>query len=239
MPEHGHHVYYQYGIVQTAKGISLYQLQAQHLWGPDTGTALTALDARIVTVEDDYATETWVADQEYSTDVVDSELIDLLTYLTVDTSVDSVVFSGANVYVRSGAGSTGATVNGVGNLIVGYDEDASSDKTGSHNLIVGPYHSYSSSGGVVFGYNNSVSGPSSSITGGAGGDATGYYSSITGGYGGSASGYSSSVSGGLYGIASGNYSSVTGGNSGTASGTVSSVSGGTAETATTTYSYAP
>ena len=222
-----------------------------------------SLDARLSVVEVDYlsasslsgyATEAWVSSQNYSTDVVDSELSDLLTYLTVDTSLDSVVFSGANVYVQSGAGSTAARVNGVGNLIVGYDEDDSSDKTGSHNLIVGSYNDYSSYGGVVFGEYNSVSGPYSSVTGGYDGTASGDYSSVTGGYEGTASGKHSSVSGGNNGIASGYYSSVTGGYggsastyyssvtggySGSASGYYSSVTGGSLGAASTKYSYSP
>ena len=68
----------------------------------------------------------------------------------------ALVLTGANFHVRSGAGATDASPNGRGNLVVGYDEGRSSGtarKTGSHNLIVGKGHSYTSHAGVVFGLN--------------------------------------------------------------------------------------
>ena len=76
-----------------------------------------------------------------------------------------LVAEGCNVNIRNGEGST-ATTNGTGNLIVGYDEDSSDDKTGSHNLVVGAYHSYSNYGGFVAGYNNEVSGAYAGVSGG-------------------------------------------------------------------------
>jgi hypothetical protein len=65
---------------------------------------------------------------------------------------NDVIFEGCNVHIRSGAGYTGAPVNGLGNLVVGYNEAfPDDDRTGSHNLVVGAFHSYSSSGGLVAG----------------------------------------------------------------------------------------
>jgi len=61
------------------------------------------------------------------------------------------VITGVNVRIRNGSGQT-STINGKGNLIVGYDEaNADDEKTGSHNLVVGPYHSYPSYAGLVTG----------------------------------------------------------------------------------------
>lgn len=60
----------------------------------------------------------------------------------------------------SGSGSTEGTVNGRGNLIVGYNERLVGDtniRTGSHNLVVGAFNNYSSYGGQVIGYNNTIS----------------------------------------------------------------------------------
>ncbi len=131
---------------------------------------------------------------------------------------DDVIFDGCNVHVRSGSGATdgdsgsGTTVNGLGNLIVGYDEDGGADdKTGSHNLVVGELHSYTSFGGLVAGYNNDVSGEHASVSGGDQNTASGYHSSVCGGYINSAQGFVSSVTGGSQNKASGSYSSINGG----------------------------
>jgi prefoldin subunit 5 len=88
-------------------------------------------------------------------------------YLYVDSDSDAVYFVGANVYIQSGSGITDddGDPTGVGNLIVGYDEDAreldasasASDKSGSHNLVVGAGHSYPQIGGLVAGYINALS----------------------------------------------------------------------------------
>ena len=86
---------------------------------------------------------------------------------------NQVIITGANLHVRSGAGSTDANPNGLGNVIIGYDEErtggssscslgeydnqtgcinnggtwALNHKSGSHNLVVGKYHNYSRYGG--------------------------------------------------------------------------------------------
>jgi len=118
-------------------------------------------------------------------------------------------FTGINVQIVSGAGLTSGPLNGTGNLIVGYNEagfctnpsplgttcnttaDCSGGgtcntafgtvKTGSHNLIVGAAHSYSSYGGLVAGTGNTVSGPDASIAGGFINTASGPWSSVSGG----------------------------------------------------------
>lgn len=60
----------------------------------------------------------------------------LFAYLSVDSSDNTLTFSGANLYVQSGAGSTEDPTTGLGNLVIGYDE-GSGDKSGAHNLVVG------------------------------------------------------------------------------------------------------
>jgi len=65
-----------------------------------------------------------------------------LRFLT--TTGTSMVISGANLFLRNGTGAT-ASVNGLGNLIIGYNElrprDSSGNdpnvRTGSHNLVLG------------------------------------------------------------------------------------------------------
>jgi hypothetical protein len=99
--------------------------------------------------------------------------------------------------------------NKLGNLIIGYDETGEvlhgdlEVRTGSHNLVVGPGHTYSSYGGVVAGFMNG---------------ATGAYATVTGGSENTASGPVSSVSGGVNNVASGTYSAVSGGQANTAAG---------------------
>ena len=93
------------------------------------------------------------------------------------------IFRSLNVRVQSGSGTTDGAVNGLGNLIVGYDEPrfSGSDKTGSHNLVVGPNHNYSNYGGLVAGHENTISGEFSTVSGGSGNTASAWTASVSGG----------------------------------------------------------
>ncbi len=147
-------------------------------------------------------------------------------------------FDGVNVYVRNGAGHTDAS-NGLGNLIVGYNTlrgDTSDHRTGSHNLVVGDYNSYSSYGGLVAGYRNSVKGPFASVSGGEWNEANALASSVSGGTSNVASAEGAAVSGGTLNTASGIQAAVSGGHSSTAGGWVASVAGGNNNSASGTYS---
>jgi hypothetical protein len=157
----------------------------------------------------------------------------LKDYVTVDLNVINglkgphVIFSGVNVHIRDGSGRTDDlpnSTNGLGNLIVGYNEMATfqEGRGGSHNLVVGPYHTYTSYGGFVAGAGNIVSGPWASVSGGCANTASGDSGS--------------SVSGGAYNTAHGPYSSVSGGSNNTAKHYYSSVSGGSGNIATALYS---
>ena len=143
----------------------------------------------------------------------------------------TVRFTGVNVQVVSGSGSTDGALNGKGNLIVGYDENVSDTRTGSHNLVIGDQHSYTSYGGLLAGFNNETSGAWASASGGYRNTADGPYSAITGGSLNMAGGDHASVSGGSFNEASGTGASVSGGPFNTASGEGSSVSGGGNNTA--------
>ena len=99
----------------------------------------------------------------------------LLSGVTRDEN-DNITFSGVNVHIVNGTGATDGTVNGLGNLIVGYNElrgDIGDDRTGSHNVVVGTINSYSSAGGLVVGFSNTISGPYSSVSGGGANTASG------------------------------------------------------------------
>jgi hypothetical protein len=144
---------------------------------------------------------------------------------------DTLQFSGMNVQIVNGTGQTSSTTpDGLGNLIVGYDEGATIT-SGQHDIIVGTHDNFSSFGGIDAGLLNTTSGPYSSVTGGYGNTASGQSSSVSGGDTNVASGGMASASGGGGGTASGNESSVSGGVGSTASGLASSVSGGEGDTA--------
>jgi hypothetical protein len=159
-----------------------------------------------------------------------------LACLHMEGTSDLVV-EGCNVHVRSGGGATHAAVNGRGNLIIGYNELDGFEfvRTGSHNLVVGPGHTYSSSGGFVAGTFNAVTGRSASVSGGASNTASGSVASVSGGQINTASGLAASVCGGGSNTASGFFASVSGGSENLAGGIGASVSGGDANTARGNY----
>ena len=158
-----------------------------------------------------------------------------------NTSQPTVRFTGVNVQVVSGSGFTEGTVNGTGNLIIGYNElrksvNSPDVRTGSHNLVVGLYNNYGGDGGAVIGYYNSISNLEACVVGGYLNTASGSSACVSGGYLNTASGLSASVSGSSGSTASADYSSVSGSSGSTASGQYSSVSGGRNNTASGLYS---
>ena len=168
-------------------------------------------------------------------DEQDLELLEKMEMVDNDgDGIDETVrFTGVNVQVVSGSGATDGAVNGLGNLVVGYDEDYSRiagwptpEKSGSHNIVFGRDHQYTSWGGLVGGLGNIIDGEASVVVTGFGNVASGERSVVSGGARNEASGPMSSVSGGIYNVASGYSSSVSGGRSNEAGGLTSSVSGG-------------
>ncbi|MGC2374038.1 MAG: hypothetical protein WA484_09210 [Solirubrobacteraceae bacterium] len=174
------------------------------------------------------------------------KLISILPHINYEASgIDgkpTIQFTGINLQVIDGSGSE-STINGTGNLILGYDPNPGT-QTGSHNLLIGGTgNSYSSYGRIVGGgYNNKISGPYASILGGGGNTASGYASTITGGaYNKTTTNYST-VSGGCSNLAgsgtpsvsafctdskhAGDFASILGGMGNQASAENSSVSGG-------------
>ena len=58
--------------------------------------------------------------------------------ISIENSGRTVQIAGANLQIVSGAGSTDAPPNGLGNLIIGYNEaTAGQTRTGSHNVVIG------------------------------------------------------------------------------------------------------
>jgi hypothetical protein len=179
-------------------------------------------------------------------------LLSILPHITFSSSgvggKPTIKFTGVNLQVVSGSGATNGAVNGVGNLVLGYDENpAGRAQTGSHDLILGQRQAFTGYGELVGGYNDAATGAYASVLG-VNSTASGSYSSVTGGNANVASATGASISGGLYNKATTSYSSIGGGCSNLAgTGTVSlsstctntssyphsfaSVSGGTGNTA--------
>ena len=131
------------------------------------------------------------------------EIADLQSVLTHFSRVGSNVYiTGANLHIRNTSGSTDGAPDGLGNLIVGYNEievrgGGNDDRSGSHNLVVGSRHNFSSYGGLVAGLENNISGAWASVSGGHFNTASGFSASVSGGVQNSASGIGASTSGGL------------------------------------------
>ena len=154
-----------------------------------------------------------------------------LKFLT--TSGTSMLITGANLVIRNGGGGTGTT-NGLGNLILGYNEMRPLNpngtnpnlRTGSHNLVLGARNNYSSYSGMVAGDTNAIRAAFASVIGGYQNTASGYAAMVSGGQANTASSTYASVSGGLSNIASSTHTSVSGGYQNTARSAYASVSGG-------------
>jgi hypothetical protein len=136
----------------------------------------------------------------------------------------TVRFSGVNVQVVNGEGKTEST-NGEGNLVIGYDENPGT-QTGSHNLVLGGRQTFTSYGGILGGFLNTITGPYASVSGGDLNTASADGASVTGGQANQVSGLFASVSGGEENAASGSDASVSGGTANQASQLFASVSGG-------------
>ncbi len=122
----------------------------------------------------------------------------------------TVEFAAVNVQVVSGSGSTSGTVNGEGNLVVGYAENPDNrPRTGSNDLVVGSDNGWTSYGGLVGGSCDRATGAYASALG-VGNVASGA-ASLAAGRGNVASGGQASVLGGQNNRASGNWLSVVGG----------------------------
>jgi hypothetical protein len=158
-----------------------------------------------------------------------------LTHVTSVTGaggLPEVVITGANLRLVNGLRAT-ATTNGLGNLLVGYNEPREGEnvRMGSHNVVVGQGHNFSSFGGLVVGRQNEISGAFAVVSGGFDHTASGASAAVSGGIFNRARGASATVSGGFDHTASANATSVCGGQGNTASGPTAAISGGEANTA--------
>jgi len=138
-----------------------------------------------------------------------------LPVLSLEDGGTTVRFSGVNLQLVDGTGTTGGPPNGRGNLIVGYNEDAgSTPRSGSHNLVVGPDHGFTSYGGLIVGWRHGAYGAHASVSAGTFHHVYGTDASVTGGaahtiYAGADT---ASISGGFdHTVSAGRGNSITGG----------------------------
>src|SRR5262249_46125517 len=151
--------------------------------------------------------KTTVTNQGTQITNLQNSIIPLLTVVSVDPAHSLVQFRGVNVQIVNGTGSTSTIApKATGNLIVGYNEDdgtargtctvsfSNSDSfedtcskdggtftrslSGSHNVVIGSGHGYSSFGGMVVGQDNLIAGKFAVVSGGAANTASGAYSSV-------------------------------------------------------------
>jgi len=216
--------------------------------------AVSALQSQVNTLQ------TANADLQNEVTTLQNQLANAKNVLALDpfVSVDpnpeigvigpNIIFSGANIHIVSGSGSTddgmlnnpNATLRGLGNLIIGYDEDPGKgpggpeappptlgpgDRSGSHNLVIGRWNRFTKAafGGLVAGERNVISNEGASVSGGVVNTASGFDASVVGGVVNTASGSDASVVGGAGNTASGQGAVVLGGQGNTASGQGSSV----------------
>lgn len=150
---------------------------------------------------------------------------------------DTLVFDGMNLQVVNGEEQTDSA-NGLGNLILGYNapreadffQDAS-ERSGSHSLVVGDRHGWTSWGHILGGFSNDATGPWATVTGGATSTASGEFATVAGGRLHEADALHASVFGGTSGTASNNHAAVFGGAGNSATGTNAATMGGQDNTA--------
>ena len=118
----------------------------------------------------------------------------------VSRSGSNLFITGANLHVRNGLGATQG-INGVGNLIVGYNESrgqpASPDvRTGSHNIVTGTGSNFSRHSAFITGVNNSSNGIFASVLGGTGNVSSGNFAVVVGGFNNQSTGNWATILGG-------------------------------------------
>lgn len=205
------------------------------------GITLSTLAARVTTLENQEQTLS-------STQSQHEQAIGRLNAKTeyISTGIDhfghaATYFTACNVFVQDGLGTTESSgnPNGLGNLIIGYDETTygfRNNNIGSHNLVLGTNNDYNSFGGIVAGNNNVISAPGASVLGGTDNNAEGSGSVIIAGSGNHTIGTESGVLSGQKNNAMGWGSAVVSGQGNRSFGYCSVVDGGASNEATGDFS---
>lgn len=192
-------------------------------------SAISALSSTVSTQGSDITTlDATVASQTTNLGTLNDK-----TQCLTSTATDAYI-TGCNLHIESGSGATDGTLNGLGNLIVGYNEDIGQTRTGSHNLVVGRWHGWTSWGGFIAGEANGTTAPKASVLGGTNNQSSGIASTIVGGYLNAAAAHFSSILGGASNVTNGQFATVSGGGANHANGAYSAVAGGASRTASNT-----
>src|SRR5437762_6885106 len=212
-------------VVVIMFGIFVQSAGAQIIGGtPDIAAlqaAVSALQGQVATLQGQVATlkaqNATLTTRMHTLEHLNGDLPALAPFVSVNPGPINgvggphVIFTGVNVHIRSGSGMTNDTTN-LGNLIIGYNEPRNTtdttNRTGSHTVIIGPEHQFTASGGFLAGFQNTVSADFASVSGGKFNMASGDFASVSGGRENTASGSSASVSGGGANTASGPNASV-------------------------------
>jgi hypothetical protein len=239
-------------VVLLVLGLGEQPVSAQNNGIPDQIAALQAQVNSLQTANADLQAQVSSLQASLMT-LQHNSVLALNNVLSYNASTKAATFTGANVFIVNGQGTT-ASANGVGNLVVGYNEPPNPPPVffctdgqfldqascvaagdvwgntqrllGSHNVVVGKGHSFTRFGGLVVGNTSVINRDFASVSGGEFNIASGISSSVSGGQGNAATGQSSSISGGLGNVATGEISSVSGGGGNNATGQSSSISGG-------------
>lgn len=169
-----------------------------------------------------------VEDLQDQVDVLEESndaLQDLLVHFSRQD--DDVFITGANLHIVNGTGSTDDS-NGLGNLVVGYNEDRTggNTRTGSHFLVLGMQNDYSGAGGLVAGVKNSVEADFASVLGGTSNRVLAVRGTISGGSNNEVTGNAGSILGGSSNHVKATNATISGGDGNHANAAGSTVSGG-------------
>ena len=124
----------------------------------------------------------------------------LNSFVSVDPNPENgvigphIIFKGSNIHIVSGSGATNdnGSRTGLGNLIIGYDEDpalsganplAAGDRGGSHSLVIGRWHRFTRNGFgcLVAGEVNTVDAEAATVTCGTFNTANAPFAIVSGG----------------------------------------------------------
>lgn len=177
--------------------------------------------------------QTHTVERIYTITAEQAEILSHMSLIFLDDGSGNLVnktirISDVNLQLVNGTDDT-ETMNGLGNLIVGYNElgnPALDDRTGSHNVVVGKSNTYTRYGSLVTGWQNTSEGIYTAVTAGNMNAVLADFSVITGGLSNTTSNLAAIILGGRSNTASGFGAAILGGRDNQATGGSATVTGG-------------
>lgn len=140
---------------------------------------LATMDAKVA------AASTTVENLELTMQTVDERVASnerVLGPVDYDPRTKTVRFTGVNVQIRNGTGSTDGAGDGTGNLVVGWNEADDNDmRDGSHNVIVGSHHAWTGHSSIATGMDHALLGEGGAAIGGVANTAAAAGTALIGG----------------------------------------------------------